>query len=404
MIKIILLLLLVFSFIEKGNAAQKDQPNAAVDSLTVELVNFQKREALPGFAVSVFTKDSILFQKGFGYSDLQNKSPYSVDNVQIIASITKTLVGVALMKTVEDGKLTLDDPINDILPFEVQNPFYPNEKITVRHLATHTSTIGDTNASDKGYRFEKPLVLEAFSDDYTDEYIDLLPLYNKMEPYSMSDFLEKKLTQNGEWYEKEVFLNETPGTKYEYSNLGVALLSLIIEIKTGKPFDQFTEELLLNPLKMNSSTWALEEAKSNNHITYYNEFYNEIPKYRIITYPDGGLYSSVSDMTRYLQEMMKGLQGESAIMNKNSYQEMVRRQYDGEELTEGLCWDLSFGGLIGHAGNDFGTTTLMYFSPKSGIGRILFTNISIEKEKQEETFYEIYNSLFKYDLANKASR
>ena len=129
-----------------------------------------------------------------------------------------------------------------------------------------------------------------------------------------------------------------------------------------------------------------------------------MPKYQIITYPDGGLYSSVSDMTRYLQEMMKGLEGKSSIMTKKSYQEMMRKQFDGEELTEGICWDLSFEGLIGHAGNDFGTTTLMYFSPETGIGRILFTNISIEREEQEETFYEIYNLLFKYDLIKETSR
>ncbi|MEX2411888.1 MAG: serine hydrolase domain-containing protein [Candidatus Paceibacterota bacterium] len=394
------MVILLFSCKEKGNVVQNGQSNFAIDSLIVELNDFQKTEVLPGFAVSIFTKDTILFQEGFGYSNLKSKSPYSVDNVQIIASITKTLLGVAVMKLVEDGKLDLEDSINDIIPFKVKNPFYPNEKITIRHLATHTSTIGDTKNSDKGYRFEKPLELEKFSDDY----IEILPLLNKTEKYSMSQFLEKKLTKNGEWHEKQVFLNERPGTKYEYSNLGIALLAYIIEIKKGESFDEFTEELLLNPLGMNSSTWKLEKAKNNNHITYYNEFYNEVPKYQIITYPDGGLYSSVSDMTRYIQEMMKGLEGESSIMTKKSYQEMMKKQFDGEELTEGICWDLSFEGLIGHAGNDFGTTTLMYFSPETGIGRILFTNISIEREEQEKIFYEIYNLLFKYDLTNKINR
>lgn len=198
---------LFFSCKEKGYVVQEDPSNFAIDSLIVELNEFQKKEILPGFAVSIFTKDNILFQNGFGYSNLKNKSPYSVDNVQIIASITKTLVGVALMKSVEDNKLKLDDAINDILPFEVQNPFYPNEKITVRHLATHTSTIADTENFDKGYRFEKPLELEKFSDDY----IEILPLYNKTETDSMNEFLEKKLAISGEWYEKQIFLNERRG-------------------------------------------------------------------------------------------------------------------------------------------------------------------------------------------------
>jgi len=99
---------------------------------------------------------------------------------------------------------------------------------------------------------------------------------------------------------------------------------------------------------------------------------------------------------------MKGYSGESSLLSKESFREMMSHQYDKEELTEGLCWDLSIEGLIGHAGNDFGTSTLMYFSPESGIGRILFTNISTENEDQEETFYGIYNLLFKYDLSNEA--
>ena len=391
------LALILFSCQQKEKVVQEEKRYNAIDSLMIELDSFQMKEVLPGFAVSIFTKDSILFQKGFGYSNLKNQLPYSVDNVQIVASITKTLVGVALMKSVEDGKLSLDDSINDILPFVVQNPFYPEEKITVRHLATHTSTIADTENSDKGYRFEKLLQIEKFSDDY----IKLFPLYNKRETYSMSEFLEKKLAIDGVWYEKQAFINEKPGTSYAYSNLGTALLALIIEIKTGKSFDECTDELLLNPLEMNTSSWKLEEAKTKKHVTYYNEFYNVIPNYQIITYPDGGLYSSVRDMTKYLQEMMKGYAGESSIMSKESFQEMMRKQFDGEELTEGICWDLSFDGLIGHAGNDFGTTTLMYFSPKTGIGRILFANISIESEEQADIFYGIYNMLFKYDLLNE---
>jgi len=60
--------------------------------------------------------------------------------------------------------------------------------------------------------------------------------------------------------------------------------------------------------------------------------------------------------------------------------------------------------LIGHAGNDFGTSTVAYFSPSTGIGRILFSNISIEKEEQADTFYGIYNLLFEYDFKHKGDR
>ena len=142
----------------------------------------------------------------------------------------------------------------------------------------------------------------------------------------------------------------------------------------------------------------MSDVPQNQQTTYYNELYNEIPNYSIVSYPDGGLYSSVADMTLYLQEIMRGLKGKSDLLSQASFEEMVSKQFEGEDLYDGICWDLSFEGLVGHAGNDFGTGTLMYFSPETGIGRILFTNISIETESQENAFYGIFNSLFACDL------
>ena len=126
---------------------------------------------------------------------------------------------------------------------------------------------------------------------------------------------------------------------------------------------------------------------------------NEVPRYSLVTYPDGGLYSSVSDLTKYLQEMMKGYDGEGTLLKAASFKEMMTKHYENEETTEGLCWDLSMGvDLIGHSGNDFGTATVAYYSPSTGIGRIMFTNISTETEEIADSFYGIYSLLYHYDF------
>ena len=367
------------------------------DSLALQLHEIADSKVLPGFAISVFTKDSILYQEGFGVSNLEHQTPFRAEDVQIIASCTKTLVGVGLMKAVEDGLLQLDDDINDLLPFRVVNPNFPDSTITVRMLASHTSTITGTEESDKGYRFQTPLL----ASDFPPVYEAILAKYNHTEDLAMSAFLENKLSADGIWYESELFINEAPGTTYEYSNLGITLLAYILELKTNLTFAEYTQNLILQPLGMKASTWNLNDVPDESHVTYYNEVYHEVPRYHIISYPDGGLYSSVSDMTLFVQEMMKGLDGHSDLMTQASFQEMTRKQFEGEELYDALCWDLSFEGLVGHAGNDFGTATLMYFSPESGVGRILFTNISIETEEQEEAFYGIFNRLFEYDLRSK---
>ncbi len=381
---------------QEGNVdVDKDSSLTVSDSLTIKLQEVQDENILPGFAISIFTKDSILYQKGFGYSDVKAQKEYSVESVQIIASITKTLIGVALMKAVEEGKINLDDEINNILPFKASNPTFPKTPITIRHLATHTSSISSTDNSDEGYRFETPLLKEDFPEAHHPGLEDL----NKTEDLSMANYLAYKLSSQGKWYEESVFNLSEPGTSYEYSNLGATLLAHCIEIRTGEPFDEYTDGLILKPLNMESSTWNLAEVDQKREVVYYNEILNEVPRYQLVSYPDGGLYSSVSDLTKYLQEMMKGYDGDGSLLTTESYQEMMTKQYNDEELPDGLCWDLAMGvDLIGHAGNDYGTSTLAYFSPSTGVGRILFSNISIEQEDQEDAFYGIYNLLFQYDF------
>ncbi len=379
---------------QSQNAPQVVQTTNQAESLHLKLDSIANAEILPGFAVSVFNSDSIYYQKGYGFANINHKSAYKTNNIQIIASVTKTLVGVALMKAVEDNLLDLDDDINSFLPYKIVNPNFPDERITLRMLASHTSSISGTKKSDKGYRFETPL-LKA---DFPEAYHKLAEIYNKTETISMTDFLQRKLDAKGTWYDQEIFLNEKPGTVYEYSNIGIALIAEIIQIKSNQAFDDYVTQLILEPIQMSASHWDLAQVPQDKHVTYYNELKNKVPNYYIITYPDGGLYSSVADMTKYLQEMMRGYNGKSELLSQSSFKEMMKKQFQGDDLNDGVCWDLSFDGLIGHSGNDFGTATLMYFSPESGIGRILFTNISIETEAQEAAFYGIFNTLFEYDF------
>ena len=92
------------------------------DSITLKLNKISINSNLVGFAVAIVNKDSIVYAKGFGYANLEAKTPYTINTIQPIASISKTLLGVALMKAQEMGKLNLNDNINDYLPFKIYNP------------------------------------------------------------------------------------------------------------------------------------------------------------------------------------------------------------------------------------------------------------------------------------------
>ena len=116
-------------------------------SISTEMTAALAESQLPGLSLAMVSKDAILFQESFGYADLVSKRKYENSAIQNIGSISKTFIGVALMKLVDQGKLKLDDPVNNYLPFEVFNPNHPEVSITIRHLATHTSGIKDTPAN-----------------------------------------------------------------------------------------------------------------------------------------------------------------------------------------------------------------------------------------------------------------
>jgi len=361
-----------------------------VDSLNHAMEGEYEKGNLPGFTTSVFTSDSIYFTKGYGFSNAETEQLYTEHTIQGIASISKTLLSIVLMKAVERGIVSLDDEINTILPFPVSNPSHEDTQITLWHLATHTSSISDDGNYDKAYIFSKPLV----KDEFPEAWHEHIKKYNKNQPIQMTVFLEKVFS---EWKTEENFLPAKPGSKYEYSNIAAGLLGYCLELKIGKDYKELTKEWILDPLQMKNSGWDRKQLNQENHIIYYNESYNPVPNYEVITYPDGGLYSTAYDITIFLQDMIAGYQGKGKLLKPSSYATMMKNQIPSLDTATGIIWDLDISCCIGHGGNDFGTATLAYFVPESGIGKVLFTNITTETEDIIDQFYGIFNKMFTYD-------
>ncbi|MEL6986648.1 MAG: serine hydrolase domain-containing protein [Bacteroidota bacterium] len=364
----------------------KEHQRKILDSLK----QIEASNIFPGFAISVFDESETLFQKGFGYANTKDQKAYAPESIQEIASVTKSITGMAMMKAMEMGYFKLDDAINDYLPFEIINPHFPDHEITIRHLLTHTSSIEDHENYSRGYVFSKSLQKE----NWPEPHHEGLSLYSDNEKMPLSKFLKELCSPDGIWYSgAEMYTKQRPGTSFEYSNTGFALLGYILELATKVDFKEFTQRHIFDPLEMQSATWELER-ENPNHVSYYLENYNTCPDYVINTFPDGGLYINIIDLTKFLQEAIKGYAGRGKILSQSSYKEMFRSQSDLFEIEGGLGWDLSIGCCIGHGGNDFGVATIMYFEPNTGLGRIVFTNISIESEGVGNVFYGIMNLLF----------
>lgn len=376
------------------------------ESLTIHLRKLQKLGHINGFSVAIVNHDKTLYQTGVGYADLADKRAYTKNTIQNIGSVSKTLIGIALLKAQEQGKLKLDDPVNKHLPFPVVNPYYPNLPITIRHLATHTSTITDTDYYDaKAYILKEEIDLDMRNKGNVAEMFN-----NPEEKISMHNFLEKLLSKNGEWFHKKNFLERKPGSLFEYSNVGATLAAYVIEQSTGEPFNKYTTKHILKPLGMSSSGWSFDDIDLSKHSILYENPGQSIPKYSLITYPDGGLITNIKDLGKYLTELIKGQSGAGTLLTKESYYQIFSGQlstghlpnrdkdddYD-VEYNSGIFMGFTPSGQIGHTGGDPGIATFMFFNPQTKIGRVLMINTSITSQEGVDQFYSIWNTLGKYE-------
>ncbi len=392
----VLLLLLLASV-----AAHAADERAAV---TARLAALQQGSKLPGFAVAVVSAKEVLYQHGFGQADLAARRPYTEDTLQNVGSVSKTVIGVAIVKAIELGYFGLDTDINSILPFKVQHP-HGGGAITVRHLVTHTSSIVDDeeiyghayyllSAADK----TSPLYGQ-FKRDFTQpDRADL----------SLGGFLKGYLAVGGRDYRKTNFAKAAPGAAYHYSNIGSALAAYLVEIKSGQSFDAFTRRHIFEPLNMRATSWRAEPMQAKRQAQVYNRRHQAYPRYALVTYPDGGLTTSAADLGRFLMAMVKGYKGGEGVLTKAGFTLLFDPQFAPDALpagspagepNSGVFWRIRRNGQVGHTGSDPGITAFMFIDPASGTGRLLMTNTEFSGAGEEddskivEQFRDVWKAL-----------
>ncbi|MEM1322696.1 MAG: serine hydrolase [Bacteroidota bacterium] len=355
-----------------------------------------KERHIPGFAVSVVDGNGVLFKKGFGYANLAQGTPYTTETIQNIGSISKTLIGLSLMKLVEQGKLSLETPINEVLPFEVINPHYPEIPITIKHLANQTSTIKETKDYERSYLLTEQVQLDRHG-FHRSEYKNFKAA-SEHDKMPMDSFLFNIVAKEGEWYRKRNFLKIPPGTAFHYTNVGSTLAAYIVELVSGQGFDAFTQQHILSPLGLKASGWSFDQVDLAQHATLYGIYKKPFPKYTLITYPDGGLITSTSDLSRYLVELIKGYNGKSKLLSAASFQEMmVKQQFKEEGSGYGIFWEETTDKRLGHNGGDPGIVSMMYYNPKTKIGTTFLANVLPASPETRLQFIRIIRMLRHYE-------
>ncbi len=231
-----------------------------------------KSSDAPGAAVLVVHNRRLVFRRGYGVTDLRTLHPIDPDTNFRLASFTKQFTAAAIMLLACDGKLHYDDHLTDFFP---EFPAY-GKSITVRNLLNHTSGLPD--------------------------YEDLLmKQYPNTPEEKVPQILDAGVLK---LLEQQTSGKFAPGSKWEYSNSGYAVLAMIVEKVSGKSFGEFLQERIFTPLKM-KNTLAYEKGKNEVPHRAYGHSKDDgawretdqSPTSAVLG--DGGIYSSLDDLVKW---------------------------------------------------------------------------------------------------------
>ncbi|HMB23496.1 MAG TPA: serine hydrolase domain-containing protein [Anaerolineales bacterium] len=357
----VLLAIIIFFFYTDLHLLLRSRPADMDAAITQEMQSGK----VPGAAMLIIRDGKIESAKGYGVADPETGRVVTPDTLFTIASISKTMTATALMTLYEQGKFELDDDVNKYLPFEVRNPNFPDKPITFRMLLTHTSSIKDSDVYNEYYTLQQEPVLPD-------------------SPVALGDYLRDYLTPDGKLYNvKDNFLEDAPGTKYEYSNTGFGLVGYLVERISGMPFSEYCKQAVFEPLGMEHTAWYFKDVDIDLMAVPYG--YNELlrqPKrygfYSYPTYPDGALKTSVNEFARFMFVFInegKTIDGKVFLQPETVKEMLTLHKFpgmsDGESV--GLAWHFD-GSDYNHSGGDPGISTLAYFNPDTGMGGIFFSN------------------------------
>lgn len=336
-----------------------------------EYNEFIKQLKMVGSNVIYVDKNGYIENVTSGYSNLEEKIPTTTKSIYRIASISKVIVAIGVLKLYEQGLVDLDEDLETYLGFKVRNPQFPDVKITIRMLMTQTSSIIDdgdfVDGIWKGYDGSNS------TDDFI-EPIELLTPGSKRYYLGYSDF--------------------KPGTNFIYSNFGCGLLACIVEKITGIYFPEYIKQVLLHPLEIYSG-FRLEDLKEpENLVSHYQYQDNKFVLYRnyelfkevqCLKYPigtnfrgvAGGLYISAENLAKIMQMLMnKGIYNNIRILNEETVSEMEKIQWEGQATDptykkKGLQMiimdEFTLDPLYGHFGNAYGLRSFMLYNKNGGL-------------------------------------
>ncbi len=355
---------LVLIILAPSAFAAEGQPPASPE-VTAAMQPYLDSYKLAGvIAIIADRSGKVHFRNLLGYADVEAKIPISEDNVFWIASMSKMFVGASIMMLVDEGKVSLDDPVTKFIP-QLNKWMVVAEKdeahvllkplvhpVTIRHVLSHTSGLaGSSELQQVTGSDSTPLKARALS----------------------------SVTGPLQWQ---------PGDKYAYGNQGMNIAARIVEIVSGMPYEDFLQTRFFDPLGMQETTFWPDEAQvarlagaygSNKEKNGYARgglgYLTKPLSDRVRRFPEagGGLFSTTHDIFRY--GLMLANDGE---LNGRSYlshaavEELRTEQTGSTKVNYSLGYHLR-NGMFGHDGA-YGTD--LSVDPKTGMVAIFMVQCS----------------------------
>jgi CubicO group peptidase (beta-lactamase class C family) len=295
-----------------------------------------KAQKMPGLSVAVMHGD-FRWSRGFGFADVENEVPARADSSYRMASVTKPMTAVAVLKLVEAGKIDLDAEVQTYVPY------FPRKSrpVTVRQLLAHQGGISHYRDYEKEGRIREP-----------------------------------KTTREAIAIFEEFDLVNEPGTAYSYSSYGYNLLGAVIEGASGKPYGEFMTEAVWRPLGMTSTRMDDPRAIIPHRVTGYVLENGQLKRSEYVDissrFAGGGTRSTVEDMLRFIDGVDDVLKADTVDL---AWTPMPTR--DGRHTEYGLGFGVvSRNGrwVIAHGGSQQETRTLLMAAPRERFAVALASN------------------------------
>jgi CubicO group peptidase (beta-lactamase class C family) len=280
------------------------------------------REDIAGATIAIVKDGKVLFEKGYGYADVENKKPVSAQETLFRpGSVSKLFTWTAVMQLAEQGKLDLDRDVNDYIDYKIPEAF--GKPITLKNLLTHTP-------------------------GFEEQVKDLITF--KTDSPNLGEYLKTHIPAR-------IY---PPGTIPAYSNYGAALAGYIVERVSGEPFNQYIEEHIFKPLGMTRSTFAqpLPPGLAPNMSNGYQLASGKAQKFEFVTpAPAGSLSSTADDMTKFMLAHLQGGQlGDARVLKPETTQLMHSRLFGLDPAANAMAYGFyeetrNGHRIVGHAGD-----------------------------------------------------